>query len=87
MKSDLGARPTKQGLGNYCFFIDCEGHILDELVADVLRNLHAKHTVKFLGSYPVAEAEGGDARRRAAGRAWKAAGSWVDGLRGQVRPE
>src|SRR5436190_2178406 len=50
----LESRPTKRGLGDYCFFIDCEGHIADELVADALRNLHAKQgEVKFLGSYPV----------------------------------
>jgi prephenate dehydratase len=80
----LESRPTKRGLGSYCFFIDCEGHIDDELVADVLRNLAAKHTVKFLGSYPVA-GSGAGARRQAAGKAWKAASGWVDRLRAQVR--
>ena len=50
----LESRPTKRGLGHYCFIMDCEGHICDELVADVLRNLAAKHTVRFLGSYPAA---------------------------------
>ena len=82
----LESRPTKRGLGEYCFFIDCEGHIADELVADVLRNLAAKHTVKFLGSYPVAGSEAGEARRKAAGKAWKAASTWVTELRAQVRP-
>jgi prephenate dehydratase len=82
----LESRPTKRGLGHYCFFMDCEGHICDELVADVLRNLAAKHTVRFLGSYPVAGREAG-ARRRAAGKAWRAASGWVDDLRAKVRPE
>src|SRR5690606_6071231 len=27
----LESRPTKKGLGNYCFLIDLEGHIGDEL--------------------------------------------------------
>ena len=27
----LESRPTKRGLGDYCFFIDCEGHIADEV--------------------------------------------------------
>ena len=80
----LESRPTKRGLGSYCFFMDCEGHVDDELVADVLRNLRAKHTVKFLGSYPV-EGSGAGARRKAAGKAWKAASGWVDQLRSQVR--
>jgi prephenate dehydratase len=82
----LESRPTKRGLGNYCFFIDCEGHISDELVYDVLRNLAAKHEVRFLGSYPAAGTEAG-ARRRAAGKAWRAATNWVDDLRSKVRPD
>ncbi|HEV7865598.1 MAG TPA: prephenate dehydratase [Acidimicrobiia bacterium] len=82
----LESRPTKQGLGNYCFFIDCEGHIDDELVADVLRNLKAKHEVRFLGSYPAAGSEAAG-RRRAAGKAWRAATNWVDDLRSKVQPE
>ena len=82
----LESRPTKRGLGDYCFFIDCEGHIDDELVADVLRNLAAKHTVQFLGSYPAAGSESAT-RRRAAGKAWRSASNWVDDLRSKVRPE
>jgi prephenate dehydratase len=83
----LESRPTKRGLGDYCFFMDCEGHIADEVVADALRNLAAKQAeVKFLGSYPVGgPAEVGVARRRAAGRAWKHAADWVESLRVQIR--
>ncbi|MDQ1489567.1 MAG: prephenate dehydratase [Actinomycetota bacterium] len=82
----LESRPTKRGLGNYCFFIDCEGHISDELVYDVLRNLAAKHAVRFLGSYPAGGSEAAG-RRRAAGKAWRAATNWVDDLRSKVRPD
>jgi prephenate dehydratase len=83
----LESRPTKRGLGDYCFFIDAEGHVADELVADVLRNLSAKQAdVKFLGSYPVGgPVEAGVERRRAAGRAWKHASTWVQQLRAQIR--
>jgi prephenate dehydratase len=83
----LESRPTKRGLGDYCFFIDCEGHIADEVMADALRNLAAKQAeVKFLGSYPVAgPLEAGVARRKAAGRAWKSAAAWVETLRAQIR--
>ncbi len=82
----LESRPTKRGLGQYCFFIDVEGHVADELVADCLRNLAAKQAdVKFLGSYPVAGEQGPD-RRQAAADAWQAASSWVEELRAQVRP-
>jgi prephenate dehydratase len=83
----LESRPTKRGLGDYCFFIDCEGHVADEVIADALRNLAAKQgDVKFLGSYPVGgPLEAGVERRRAAGRAWKHAATWVEGLRAQIR--
>jgi prephenate dehydratase len=83
----LESRPTKRGLGDYCFFIDAEGHISDELIADALRNLAAKQAeVKFLGSYPVGgPVEAGVERRRAAGRAWKHATTWVEQLRAQIR--
>src|SRR5260221_1636615 len=83
----LESRPTRRGLGDYCFFVDCEGHVSDEVVADALRNLAAKQAeVKFLGSYPVGgPVEAGVARRRAAGRAWKHASAWVESLRSQVR--
>lgn len=82
----LESRPTKQGLGEYCFFIDFEGHVSDELVADCLRNVAAKQAeVKFLGSFPVSGHEESHVRRRAANKAWGVAGAWVDDLRGQVR--
>jgi len=81
----LESRPTKRDLGDYCFFIDFEGHLDDELVADCLRNLAAKQAkVKFLGSYPVA-GDDGHVRRKAVTRAWRDASSWLDGLRGQIR--
>jgi prephenate dehydratase len=83
----LESRPTKLGLGDYCFFIDCGGHVSDEVIADALRNLAAKQAeVKFLGSYPVGgPQEAGVARRHAAGRAWKHASAWVESLRAQIR--
>jgi prephenate dehydratase len=82
----LESRPTKKRLGHYCFVIDLEGHVADELVADVLRNLAAKQAeVKFLGSYPAAETEWSEARRTAAGKAWRDATAWVASLRDQVR--
>jgi prephenate dehydratase len=81
----LESRPTKKGLGDYCFIIDLEGHIADELVADCLRDLRSKQAeVKFLGSYPAAGAHGHQVRREAEA-AWRQADEWVRHLRGQVR--
>jgi prephenate dehydratase len=80
----LESRPTKRGLGDYCFLIDLQGHIADEVVADCLRVLHAElGEVKFLGSYPAA-GEHAHAARERAGAAWRDAESWVAGLRALV---
>jgi prephenate dehydratase len=81
----LHSRPTRRGLGRYCFVMDLEGHVADELVADALRELQAKHAgVKFLGSYPAADGELGADRRRAASKAWRESARWVDGLRAEI---
>lgn len=49
----IQSRPTKKALGEYYFWIDMEGHIKDELVADAIKCLQCKlRAVKFLGSYP-----------------------------------
>jgi prephenate dehydratase len=81
----LESRPTKAGgLGDYCFIIDAEGHVADELLADALRGLHAKQgAVKFLGSYPAAGAHAVVAREHADNR-WREADDWVDRLRGMI---
>ena len=80
----LESRPTKRSLGEYCFVIDLDGHLADELVADCLRDLHAGLArVKFLGSYPAAGAHG-PMRRRRADDAWRAADHWLQELRDQI---
>ncbi|MGH9128072.1 MAG: prephenate dehydratase [Acidimicrobiales bacterium] len=80
----IESRPTKAGMGQYCFIIDLEGHIADELVGDCLRDLHASLAeVKFLGSYPAAGADG-PGRRRDADAGWRAAASWLEAIRGQI---
>lgn len=51
--SKIESRPTKKVLGDYCFFIDCEGHEEDEVLASALKCLLCKlPRVKLLGSYP-----------------------------------
>ncbi len=82
--SKLESRPTKRGLGEYCFVIDLDGHLDDEVVADCLRDLHASLAdVKFLGSYPAA-GDHAPTRRREADQAWKAADRWIEELRRQI---
>jgi prephenate dehydratase len=49
----IESRPTKGRIGQYCFSIDCEGHIQDERVGDALSALHRVCAdVRYLGSYP-----------------------------------
>ena len=83
--SQLLSRPTKRGgLGDYCFVIYADGHIKDELMADVLRELRAKQgSVKFLGSYPASGEHAHSAREHADAR-WKEADDWVAALRERI---
>ena len=81
--TSLQSRPTKASLGQYCFLLDCEGHIADEVVADALRNLSMKTTrVKFLGSYPSASAGHDDHLMNQV--EVREAAAWIDGLRDRI---
>ena len=81
--TSLQSRPTKASLGQYCFLIDCEGHIADEVVADALRNLNMKTTrVKFLGSYPSASADHHDHLMNEV--ELRKAAAWLEDLRGRI---
>ncbi len=82
----LESRPTKKGLGHYCFIIDLEGHLSDELVADCLRDVRSKvEDIKFLGSYPAA-GEHGPAVRRDAEEAWRTADAWIKDQKAKLSP-
>lgn len=82
--SKLESRPTKKGLGNYCFIMDLDGHISDAVVADALKNIMAKQAeVKFLGSYPAA-GNGATELRAEANAAWRSAEDWLATIRSQI---
>jgi prephenate dehydratase len=52
----IESRPTGEGIGRYCFSVDCEGHVSDRRVGDVLTGLKRScREVRFLGSYPRAD--------------------------------
>ncbi|GAA1100489.1 MULTISPECIES: prephenate dehydratase [Streptomyces violaceusniger group] len=49
----IESRPTGEGIGRYCFSVDCEGHITDRRVGSALMGLkRICPKVRFLGSYP-----------------------------------
>jgi prephenate dehydratase len=49
----IKSRPTKMLLGDYVFFIECEGHITDPHVRDaVIGLLRFPGETRFLGSFP-----------------------------------
>lgn len=82
--SRLSSRPVKTALGSYCFIVDLDGHIADELIADCLRNVRAKYAdIKFLGSYPAA-GNGSTETRREVTTAWTEADRWMQSLRAQI---
>jgi prephenate dehydratase len=49
----IESRPMKARLGEYQFYLDCEGHVAEDAVGDTLAELRRRCTwVRFLGSYP-----------------------------------
>ncbi|MEU6799989.1 prephenate dehydratase [Streptomyces neyagawaensis] len=77
----LQSRPTGEGIGNYCFAIDAEGHISDRRVAEALMGLkRVCLQVRFLGSYPRADAAVAEMRPTLPGTSdaeFVAAADWV----------
>ena len=56
--SRIESRPTGEGIGRYCFFIDCEGHVAAPRVGEALMGLRRTCSdVRFLGSYPMADGQ------------------------------
>ena len=78
----IESRPTGDGLGQYFFSLDCEGHVADARVGEALSALHRICAeVRVLGSYPRAD---GSAAQVAAGTTdgdYAAAAGWLAGLR------
>ena len=80
----LESRPTREALGNYCFFLVLEGHIADSVMADCLKTLQTKDVrVKFLGSYPAAGEQAEEVRKES-NDALDKAQSWLDSIRSKL---
>lgn len=80
----LTSRPARTTLGQYCFIADIQGHIHDDVVANCLLNVRAKHAdVKFLGSYPAGGVEATQVRAEN-NEAWGEAEAWMNSIRAQI---
>ncbi|GGU81619.1 prephenate dehydratase [Streptomyces albospinus] len=74
----IESRPTGEGIGRYCFSVDCEGHITDRRVGDVLMGLkRICRDVRFLGSYPRADEVTASVRPQMTDSAFTEASDWL----------
>jgi prephenate dehydratase len=79
--SRIESRPTKGRLGEYQFFLDCDGHVAQARVGDALAALHRRCIrVRFLGSYPRADGKPTVASAGNTDEDFRAAASWLAGL-------
>ncbi|MCZ2401940.1 prephenate dehydratase [Paenarthrobacter sp. Z7-10] len=79
--SRIESRPTGQFLGHYFFSIDADGHISDARMADALSGLHRiSPNLRFLGSYPRADAQAPVVEPHTSDDAFQQAQLWVQEL-------
>jgi prephenate dehydratase len=84
----IESRPTKTELGEYCFFLDVEGHLNDERVGDALATVkRTQRDVRLLGSYRRSGARQRDeaARIERDDTAYRDAAAWLAGWRERSR--
>jgi prephenate dehydratase len=80
--SRIESRPTGAALGNYCFSIDCEGHVEDARVGEALMGLRRVCAdVRFLGSYERHDGVAPDIRVGTTDREFHDAAAWLARLR------
>ena len=83
----IESRPTQAELGEYCFFLDVEGHLAGERVGDALSAVHRTHrAVKILGSYRRSGARRTDEAERIAADddSYRAATAWLTDWRARI---
>lgn len=69
----ITSRPARDALGNYWFYLECEGHIADDdLRAITMSLLTAGESIRFLGSFPEDPSRPEPARSRDYGSAYRA---------------
>jgi prephenate dehydratase len=82
----IESRPTGGRLGDYCFSIDCEGHVNNERVGETLMGLQRVCSeVRFLGSYPRADGVAAEVSRGTGDEEFIDARAWLGSLRNPGR--
>jgi prephenate dehydratase len=78
----IQSRPTGDRLGQYYFFIDCEGHVDDARVGEALMGLRRVCAeVRFLGSYARCDGATTQVRPGTSDAEFAAAAAWLGRLR------
>lgn len=83
----IESRPTKAELGEYCFFLDVEGHVASARIGDALAAVkRTQRDIKFLGSYRRSGARRADEKDRILkdDEDYREASAWLDDLRRRV---
>ena len=83
----IESRPTKQQLGEYCIFIDADGHPTESRMAEALRSVH-RHVadLRILGAYRRADGLATEAARADSEGAYRDAASWYAQLLDHMDP-
>ena len=80
--SRIESRPIGDEIGRYSFSIDAEGHIAEPRMGEALMGLRRVcPVVRFLGSYPRADAAPNEVRLNTNAAAYKGAEAWLEDLR------
>jgi len=78
----IQSRPTGDRLGQYYFFVDCEGHVDDARVGEALMGLRRVcEQVRFLGSYPRCDGGRTQVRPGTSDAEFAEAAAWLGRLR------
>jgi prephenate dehydratase len=78
----IQSRPTGNRLGQYYFFIDCEGHVDDARVGEALMGLRRVCAdVRFLGSYARCDGASTHVRPGTSDAEFAEAAAWLGRLR------
>lgn len=83
--SRLESRPTGEGLGEYCFWIDADAHVAEPRLQEALVGLRrTTRDLRFFGSYPRADGRTPAVPEHADAAAFDLAQAWVAGLTGRA---